>query len=278
VPEWKPQVVIFPINSDTLHVILQMSNFSHYKGGIREPIFFGNATIITDNYYRNFFSTVALAGFLITISVSFLVLYLTKKSETEMLYFILFCLVWSVRLMFTDIYAITYFVDFIDWNFQLRTEYISLYLIMIFATLLIHKLFRDLSSKTFLVLIIIINSLLIGFTLITEPILFTHWLNLYIGMAVIVLLYGSIIIFRALMQDQTGVWSLIAVIILTILVMTYDVIAFNGIVPNNLAVKNIGYGLIFISLSVGILQHLGILKGEKPVNSKLSIEDFYRKS
>ena len=43
-PYWLPQAIRFEATRDTLDFVLQVANFDHSKGGVREPIMFGDAS------------------------------------------------------------------------------------------------------------------------------------------------------------------------------------------------------------------------------------------
>ncbi len=44
IPHWQYQAFDVDHNTDTLHLILQVANFVHNKGGIKKPIFIGEKT------------------------------------------------------------------------------------------------------------------------------------------------------------------------------------------------------------------------------------------
>ena len=43
VPQWMPQTVSFENPGDTLQLVLQIANFHHYKGGLKDPIYLGSS-------------------------------------------------------------------------------------------------------------------------------------------------------------------------------------------------------------------------------------------
>ncbi|MEJ0031930.1 MAG: hypothetical protein WDO15_16815 [Bacteroidota bacterium] len=45
VPQWRPQIVPLPSKSDTLKIVLQIANFNHHKGGVKEAITLGTESM-----------------------------------------------------------------------------------------------------------------------------------------------------------------------------------------------------------------------------------------
>jgi hypothetical protein len=274
-PQWMPQHVVLPDVGDTLRLILHLSGFYHHNAGIREPILFGNATAIQSHFNTNFVSTIVEVIVITALSLFFFALWILRNRARISLYFALFCLSWSIREMFSDIYPISTIVPGINWFFLVRTEYIMLFLIVSFAISFINRLFPELTSTLFKYMIVAINMLFIAYTVFAPVDAFTAWLPFYIVVATITLVYVCIITVRALIHDKTGAWPLTIGLLLMIVTSAYDVIAYKAAIANNIFVGNIAYCLIFISCGIGLLQHLNIL-GPGHSDNRLRYQDLYK--
>jgi hypothetical protein len=157
VPQWKPQIVTFKAKSDTVKIVLQLSNFYHHKGGIREPIFLGTVANIQSHFKSTFVSTIVEVILAVLLALFFVCVWKFRNKNRISIHFALFCIAWAMRELFSDVYPVSQIFPDINWFLLVRTEYITLFLIIIFSTLFMNRLFADISSQMITVLIIVIN-------------------------------------------------------------------------------------------------------------------------
>jgi hypothetical protein len=275
-PQWLPQTVSFSATTDTIYIVLQLSNFHHHIGGIREPIHLGTDPVVRSHFKGAMISTFAEVIVLTVLLIYFLFLFAVKDRGRIALYFALLCLSWALRELFSDLYPINSLFSEINWFLLVRTEYITLFLIMIFATLFVNSLFADLSSQIFKYLVVFINIVFILFTLFTSTMVFTRWLPLYLIAAFVTLLYAAVLIVRALILDKTGAWFLIIGLALAIITVGYDLIAYKGLLANNILIGSISYCFIYVCSAIGLLQHLKIIKSADASEKTLTYKDLYK--
>jgi hypothetical protein len=114
------------------------------------------------------------------------------------------------------------------------------------------------------------------FTLFTPAIIYTRWVSIYLGVAVLVILYGVVLIVRALIIDREGSWFLMISIWVGVLLFGYDIAAYQSSFSYNIVLLNIGYVIIFMLTTVALLFHLGIFKSNTNENNVLTLNDMYR--
>jgi hypothetical protein len=275
-PQWLPQLAPLQKNSDTLHLVLQISNFHHHIGGIREPLYLGSRAIMHTHYYTAVSASIVQGVLLLTEAIVLMIFFMSFKQKRTILYFALFCLTFGIRVFFSNFYTFTTFYPDINWNAAVRIEYLSIHFAIIWSVLFLSKLFPEVSSKLIKYLICIICVFFIVFTLFTPPLLFTKWLSLYLITAGAALLYGTIVIVRALQHEKEGVWFMVMSVFLIILLMGYDIIAYEGIFNFNQVVLSIGYIIVFTLMTLGLLRHLGIIKSKKSSSTTLTYSDLYQ--
>jgi hypothetical protein len=120
------------------------------------------------------------------------------------------------------------------------------------------------------------NIFFLVFTVFAAPLTFTRWLTVYLSVAGITLVYAIIIILRALMFEQPGVWPLVTSIFLGILLFGYDMIGYQWPFAFNVIITNVGYIVIFVLIMIALLIHLDILKIDKGPGSILTYKDLYK--
>ncbi|MEQ9306474.1 MAG: hypothetical protein RJQ14_21355, partial [Marinoscillum sp.] len=70
-PKWVPKIIDLPSNQDTINIVLHISNFSHQKGGAREPIILANKDVLEDQRNELMAFDFLLAGTLIMTGLFF---------------------------------------------------------------------------------------------------------------------------------------------------------------------------------------------------------------
>lgn len=277
-PQWLPQAVSFTHPGDTALITLKISNFYHFKGGAKEKLYLGQAATVMEHQSVAVKSNLVEAVVLAVLGLGFFVIYYVREERKKItLYFSLLCLTWAIRAGFSNMYVfISYFPDF-HWALLLRIEYITLFLTMIWAILFLSRLFPNESSNTIKYLLVGTNCFFAALTTVSSPLFFTQWLNVYLGVAGILLLFGGVIVIRALINERSGVWYLVVCVFLSIALFSYDIIVFEGFFSHYDAVLfSSGYIVMFLMMGVALLYHLRIFKGEGS-SGMLTYEDLYGK-
>jgi len=273
-PQWIYQSTSFHHSGDTLRVVLQIANFDHYKGGAKESIYLGSADRIITHKLWEFGSNIAEVVLLTAIGAVFLVFYMLYRDKDVMLYFSLLCLTWSVRAAFSNLYPITHFFPDFNWVVLVKIEYITLYGGMLWSVFFLHALFRNIGRKLVMYVLVGSNILFLVFTLITPPIVFSQWIGVYLSVAGMTTLYAAFIVIRALLDGQAGALFLLISLFLGALVFGYDIIAY-GTSSYNLVSLHFGYIVIFILVTIAMLRHLGIVRGNAKYSNILTYKDMF---
>ncbi len=81
VPQWKPQTVAVEVPGDSLNLVLQITNFHHAKGGIKEPIYLGAASKMQFKRTVATFSNITEAIVLFVVSAFFFFIYFSRTKK-----------------------------------------------------------------------------------------------------------------------------------------------------------------------------------------------------
>ncbi len=140
------RVLYIPIHdlaSDTLSIVIPISNFTHQKRGIgNKPIAIGleqdvmHQKFLDDSY--DFF----LTGFLILATLFFLGLYFHGKQDYSILFFALFTLSYSYRILGWHNYVLHDLID-MPYHLGIMLEYATFYLCGAFFSLYLESLFPE---------------------------------------------------------------------------------------------------------------------------------------
>jgi len=274
VPQWMPQTITFDNPRDTLKIVLQIANFHHFKGGIKDPIYIGSSELLQGNRSLAVGSNLLESILLALLGFAFLVVYLLMKKKKATMYFALLCLTWALRVGFSNLYIfISYMPDF-DWNIMIRIEYLTLFLTMIWAILFLGRVFLKETNKFIKYTLVGANIIFSIYTLFVPAKIFTSWLTVYLSFCGILLVYAIIIILRAWINQRAGSTYLTVSFLLGIFIFTYDVFAYEGLFSYNPVIFSIGYVTIFSLMGVVLLLYLDIIKSKKSL-SVLTYKDLY---
>ncbi|KAA9356571.1 ATP-binding protein [Larkinella humicola] len=246
-PFWSTQLKAIPEKADTLHLLLQIANFHHARGGPYKAILLGQADALTVKISREFALNFLLTGCLFMGGLFFLGLYLFGRHETSILYFSLFCLLYSYRIIGTDQYALHSIFHQLDWSVTLHLEYLTLFLSIAVFTFYTRSLYPADVHKRFVTGLAWVCLGFAGVTILFPPIVFTQLIRPFLALMPIYIGYAFYVYWVAARRKRPGAeYSLMSTAVLlavfVIIIFKYFQIAF----PENL-VLFIGYiGFFFL--------------------------------
>lgn len=126
-PFWLPKVVRIQLHEGDNQLVMHLANFHHHKGGAMDPIQLGTFEAISN--YRNYSTSGALsiAGGLLIAAVFSLTVYYFQRRDRSFLFFALFGLFYTYRLLGTDTYFLHELFTNYSWFLAIRLEYFSLF-------------------------------------------------------------------------------------------------------------------------------------------------------
>lgn len=189
VPEWRYETIDIPLTTDTLDVILQISNFVHSKGGTKKPIVIGKRHVIELQVSRMQAIDLVLTGCLVMGGLFFLGLYLLGNRDKAILLFSLFSIVYSYRTVGIDNYVLHSIFPDIQWYIAVRIEYISLFLGIGLFGLYTRYLYPNDINKTVVKIVSILCLLFTLGSLVLEPFYFTQLINPFLAVMLFCLFY-----------------------------------------------------------------------------------------
>lgn len=226
IPQWQYQSIDLDSNQDTINLILQISNYSHSKGGISKSLYLSTKANIDQSRMYALAIDLFLTGCLFMGGLFFLGLYLLGGKDKAILMFSLYSIVYSYRIIGSGNYVLHTLYPGIDWFITVRLEYISLFLAIGFFTLYTHYLYPKDVNKLVVKTIIILSFSFALVSLLSHPHIFTQLITPFIIVMLICIVYVPYAYLRAYKNDRPGslfalVSSLILMIIFIILILNY---------------------------------------------------------
>ncbi len=174
-PSYKPHLSSFYAKGTDVEIVVEISNYHHWKGGMWGNILLGTQDQIyeTRNVLQNleFF----LYGGILMIALYHLGMFFARKEDYASLFFSLFSLVVLLRIVTTGEHSIFFIAD-LPWTLLVRLEYLSFYLAQPLLALFLYSIFPKFFSKKILYFILIESSIFSIVTLFTSVLFFSKWM------------------------------------------------------------------------------------------------------
>ena len=177
VAKWKEKTIDLIDPADTLRLVLQIANFWHSKGGPYKEISIGSSPkLFYENEKESAFDLL-LTGCLFMGGLFFFGLYLFGRHDKVILYFSLFCIVYSYRIIGTGLYELHSIFPNIPWSITTHLEYLSLFSSVAFFSLYTRQLYPKDFHNIVVKIIVSLCALFIIITLLFPPTIFTLLIN-----------------------------------------------------------------------------------------------------
>jgi signal transduction histidine kinase/CheY-like chemotaxis protein len=245
VPHWSTQIVPLQTNADTVQLCLQISNFTHAKGGIAKLLQIGNYNTLTLKNKQHLAQDMFLGGCLFMGGLFFLGLFMFSRNDRAILFFALFCIFYSYRIVGAELYALHTIFPSLPFGLTIRLEYISLCGFVICFAHYVEHLFPQESNRRISFLFIGISALYGITALLTPPIFFTSFINYYLVVLLVYIVYGMYVFVRAWQHKQPGAqygfWSGVVILVLFLITL----LNYFAILPQYRITQLIGYVAFF---------------------------------
>lgn len=139
-PWYEPASYSYTPGSDTLQLLIQVSNFHHRRGGFWQPIVIGDSHKVLKRMEHRQMYNHSTIGVLFFFTLFFIIYWLFSRKQTVMLLFALTALGILIRSVNTGTYFSNAFV-YTPWSWQVRMEYVGSFMALIFGMMFLHRLF-----------------------------------------------------------------------------------------------------------------------------------------
>ncbi len=250
-PKWVPATI--PLNqfeSNEIDITLHISNFHHSKGGIRLPILIGEEEQLQRTREVELGYIFVLTGALLMGGLFFIGLYSFGKTEKVILYFALFCFVYSYRIIGTELYPLHFLIPGLPWIVAIKLEYISLYLSASLFGIFIKFLYPEDVSKYIMNGFSFVLFSFSAAALLLPPFYFTYIINSFFVLLTVYIIYSSYALVRARLNKRVGSEFALASLGVVFIVFVYDLLEYFVLVEENLFINFVGYISFFFLQSL----------------------------
>lgn len=249
-PHWQYMTREFKVTSDTLEIVLQVSNFAHSRGGSFYNIKLGEKVKMQTIEGRQRAFDLIMSSSLFFIGLFFMVLFWFGRHEKQILYYSLFCLFYSYRSIGSGSYTLHALYPELPWMLTLKAEYITMFMAGLFFSYYSYYLYKRETSRLFLLLVTVISGTFVLMTLFAPVKFFTTLVGPYSVTILIGFVYMMYTYVMAVINKREGsLMSLISSFLL-FLVMGAVILEHFGIMKNSMLFYFIGYQQFFFFQSI----------------------------
>ncbi len=253
IPFWTTRTIALPPGEqDSLVLVLQVANFWHFKGGPYKEILIGDKDMLFLKKNREAAYDLALAGCMFMGGLFFLGLFVFGRHDKTTLYFSLFCILYSYRMVGTDAYVLHTLFENLNWFITLRIEYITLSLGAVLFCCYTRNLFPNDTHPLIIKGIVSFCLAYCAFILFTPPIVFTALLNIFLVVMFICIGYALFVNLRAARNRRSGsLYALLSTVIMLLILLLSNLNYF-GLLPPVKLIDFIGYLAFFFLQSLAL--------------------------
>lgn len=254
VPRWQYKAIDIPIGIDTADLVFHISNFVHFKGGVKDSMYIGDKLKIQLDRRKAEAIDLLLTGCLCMGGLFFLGLYLIGNKDKATLLFSLFCIIYSYRILGVGNYVLHTLLPNSTWQITVHLEYLSLFIsIGLFSLYTRYLYFKD---GNYLILngISVLCICFALLTIILPAYYFTQLINPFLIVTVFCIGYTLYIYFAAFKRKRPG--SLYALLSSIALMFSFilALLHYWNVLPQLQSLSFIGYVCFFFLQSL-ILSH-----------------------
>ncbi len=249
-PHWISYTRELPVDADTLNLVLQVANFLHSKGGPYKEIVIGDSNRLFTEESRNLAIDFLLGGCIFMSGLFFFGLFMFGKHDKATLFFALFSMFYSYRIVGVRMYALHSVLPGLDWGVAVHLEYLTLFTSVAMFGLYMRYLYPADASKRIVQVMVIICALFDVITIILPPSVFTTLITPFLILVFGYILYVLYVYWRAYSKKRPGsIYALLSTCIMMVIIIAIDLEYF-GLLTYSRLLLALGYIIFFFLQSL----------------------------
>jgi signal transduction histidine kinase len=222
VPEYRRNFFRIIPDSDTLTIIIIVSNYYHRRGGFWLPAKLGTFSVVQKRMANSWAGDWSVISLLLGFSIFFLFFFMINPKEKIMGFFSMATIGLALRPLFTSHYLILNFFE-VNWIWIVRTEYLGLFLILIGWVWVVQSIYPSMLFRIFSWIITILFSIIFILTLFLPVIIFSYATFLIYPVMLILMLYALTKSFTGLLRKNKIDYAYFTAFILLIYAGVHDI-------------------------------------------------------
>lgn len=230
---YNTEIVSFYAETLKLNIVVHVANWRYSKGGLWSQLFISQGDIAKDKRAKRISLLFVLFGGLLIMSFYHGGLYFLRNKETSSLFFFLWTLAASFRLLFSGRYYPIYDLIDVGWYWTIKVEYLTFYIAIPLFMQFVYEIFPKSIHKNFIKFFNTIGLLMALAVFFMDISIMTKSVVFYQVYTLIGILYIFISLFKIIKQREAGVYIFILGFIVLTISVIHDILVSNQIVDRN---------------------------------------------
>ncbi|HVS96941.1 MAG TPA: ATP-binding protein [Puia sp.] len=252
-PFWVTRNIALPPGErDTLVLVLQVANFWHARGGPYKSLIIGDKDELFLKKNQDAAYDFMLAGCLFMGGLFFLALYIFARRDKPILYFALFCILYSYRMVGTSHYALHALFSATNWFITIRLEYLTLSIGILLFTLYTQSLYPEDSHRWLMRGMVGFCLFYTAMILFTPTLIFTRALVVFLAVMFFCIAYAAYVFLRAARKRRSGSAFALASAGVMLFVFLLNNLHYFGFIPDTRVILFVCYIAFFFLQSLAL--------------------------
>ncbi|MBU2515113.1 response regulator [bacterium] len=228
-PRYYPHVIGFSPSRKILDIVIQVSNFHIKKGGVMGPILLGSEEDVRKSWMRDLIIDFFLFGSIMVMGLYHLGLFLVRKKDRLPLYFGVFCLLISMRIIVQDNYYLVHLLPGIPWEIIIRMNFLSFYVGVPVFLVFTDSMFPGKLDSRYVKFIVVIGLIYSGIVIFFSPNLFSKISFSYQIITLVTCLYVISVLILGIIRKTEGTFIFLAGFFIFFLTIVNDILYDNDV-------------------------------------------------
>ena len=224
---YKPFATGYRPVSDTLDILIHVSNYQHRRGGFWRSMKIGDPLKIDRSSSESALISYISLGILLAFTSFFFIFFLLFKEDKILLFFSLTLAGLLLRFISTDLYPILLFAN-ISWSWLIRFEYLGSFIAFVFGMWYFYSLFPSKLFYHFRNINTILSAIAVFIIVFFRVVTFSYTMWYFQPMMTLFLLFFVFTSFLHLFKSTPGKWAYFAGSIIIVISLINDILLANS--------------------------------------------------
>lgn len=245
IPHYRPDAKRLNVKNSTFTLTLQVANFHHRRGGPYRPLLIGNNNWLKSRREQSRQFDLFLTGCLLMGGLFYLGLFIFGKQDKSILYFALFSLAYTYRIIGFGEYTFHHLFTNLSWFVTLKLEYLSLFVSIWFVTLYNRSLYPNDYPRWAARFFIYISAACTAVTLVSPTTLYTHLVTPFLLLMGVKIFFTFWVYVQAVRNKRIGAWFSFCSALVIFFVFSLVILRYFALINISELVLLFGYVLFF---------------------------------
>lgn len=224
-PGYLPGIAVFDHQSDLLDIIVHVSNFNHWQGGLKKPVMIGSIQDLQALRERRLILDYFLFGSIVIMGLYHLSLHRSREDKKRTYqYFGIFCLMIAIRILVEGERYLTVIIPGVGYETLLKAAYLPFYISVPVFAMYLNSLFPEEFSKKVVRALQVVGALFAITTLVMPARYSTPGMPIFQIITLAATIYAAWTILLACLRKRDGAAIFLAGFLSLAVAVTNDIL------------------------------------------------------